>query len=190
MDQERSTQVGVLITTSRNPSHYVRRVTKVLTFSIPRSKRITRGSLNEKQIFNYCKNMKIRRLLIIEGSKKEGAIAVKAYSIEEEIHVFNAEIILNNITRIKKHDKNSRIMIDHISLDFSNEISKINKNKVTEFFLPIIMEDKVLRRNKPLIINFKQKKPNILLGFAYQQISKISRLLYEIKISFKCVNDE
>ncbi|MFX0088207.1 MAG: hypothetical protein ACFFAU_21310 [Candidatus Hodarchaeota archaeon] len=190
MDQERSTQVSVLITTSRNPSHYIRRVTKIVTFSIPKSKRITRGSLNKKQLFNYCKNLNIRRLLILEGSKKEGVIAVKAYSIEDEINSFNAEIILNNITSITKQDKNTRIMIEKICLGFSKEISRIIKNKVTDFFSPIIMEDKVLRRNKLLIINFTQKNPKVLLGFAYQQISKTSRLLYEIKISFKCVNDE
>jgi rRNA maturation protein Rpf1 len=190
MDQERSTQASVLITTSRNPSHYLRRVTKVLTFSIPRSKRITRGSLNKRQLFNYCKNLKIRRLLILQGSKVERVVAVKAYSIEEELNILNAEILLSNIITIQKHDKNTRIIVEKINLDFSNQINKIEKNKVIDFFSPIVIQRKVLKENRLLVINFKQKKPNILIGFAHQQISNAPRLIYEIKISFKCVNDE
>lgn len=190
MDQERLTQVSILITTSRNPSHYVRRVTRILTFSIPRSKRITRGSLNTKNLLNYCKNLKVKRLLIIQGSKRKNTVFVKAYSIENEINLINMEIILSKITTVQKHDKTTRIMIENINLDFSKKINKAIKKKVIDFFSPILLGKNDLKGNKLLLINFEQKNPKNLIGFANQQISTKKRLLFEIEISFKCVQDE
>ena len=100
MDQERKINPSVFITTSRNPTHFLRRVSKILAFSIPRSERITRGSLNRTQLRNYCKNKNITRMIILHRTKKPNNVLAKAYSIENTAVLHKADIILSDIISI------------------------------------------------------------------------------------------
>jgi len=190
MEHERTSEIITLISTSRNPSHFLRRVSKIFTLIIPNSEKLPRGSLNKKQIFNYCRNQNIKRLLILQVHDENSTIFVKAYSIEDTILHYNADIILSDIIRMQKHDKNTRIIVDNIDIIFCERTSDTIKKKVNAFFHPIIKNQKIFKGRKFLVINFKQEKPNYLSGFIHQRISSSSLAVCKVSISFKCGTDE
>ena len=189
MEQESVSEITTIISTSRNPSHFLRRVSKILTFIVPNSEKLPRGSLNKKQIFNYCRNQRIKRLLILQVCDENSTVFVKAYSIEDNILHYNADIILRDIIHIQKHDKNTRIMVEKIDINFCERTSDSIKRKVNAFFHPIIKNQKTFKGRKLLVINFKQEKPNYLSGFIHQHISSSSFAVCKISISFKCGTD-
>ena len=179
-----------LITTSRNPSHFLRRVSKILYFIIPNSEKLPRGSLNKKQIFNYCKNQRIKRLLILQVRDENSTVFVKAYSIEDNILHYNADIMLSDIIHLQKHDKNTRIKVKKIDINFCERTSDTVKGKVNAFFYPIMKKQKKIKGRNLLVISFKQEKPNHLSGFIHQHISSSSLAVCKVSITFKCETDE
>ncbi len=180
----------MLITTSRNPTHYLRRVSKIISLSFPNSQRLNRGSLNLSKIFAYCWNNQISRLLILQGTKKEDLIIVKAYVIGKKPQSIDATIKLTNIVSLRKHDKKRRIMVEKVHLEFSEEVNEVIQEKILDFFRCVIQDSKRFRTRKLLTISFSQKKPNFLIGIAVQQDSSVSLPLYNIHISTECGNNE
>lgn len=180
----------MLITTSRNPTHYLRRISKIIAFSLPNSQRLTRGSLSLDKVFRYCWNQQISRLLILQKNSEKDSILVKAYLIEEKPKPIKTGIELTKIISLQKHDKTQRIMIENVELEFSDEVNREIKEKVNTFFAPTIQASESSRVPKLLTISFKKNTSNSLIGQAVQQNSSNSLPLYTIHISLECFNNE
>lgn len=184
MEQEKLTNSSVIITTSRNPSHFLRRVCKILTFSIPGSERITRGSLNQNQIYNYCRNKDISRILIVHGTSLGNSVQVKAYSVTDTILFHEVNILLSDFISLQKHNKSNRIIITSIKLDFSEEIDFSIKKGIINYFHPIVKNRRDFGKNKILTISFKQETSQSVIGYAFQPNKNSSILLYKINVAF------
>ena len=184
MEQEKLTNSSVIITTSRNPSHFLRRVCKILTFSIPKSERISRGSLNQNQIYNYCRNKNIARILIVHRTSVDNSVHVKAYSVADTILFHEVNILLSDFISLQKHNKSNRIIITSIQLDFSEEIDFSIKKGIINYFHPIVQNTRDVRKNKILTISFKQETSQNVIGYAFQQNRNSSILLYKINVTF------
>lgn len=176
---------GVLITTSRNPTHKLRRVHKILFFSLPNSERVNRGSLSLDKLFNYCWGKRISRLLILENTKEQDLVRIKAYSIEKKPQPVEANITLSNVISLQKHEKKNRIVVEQVHIDFSDEVDELKKDQIRDFFKPM-SESKQLDSKKIISINFKHEYPASLIGIAIYQVSSISVPLFTIHISMNC----
>ncbi|MFX1515827.1 MAG: hypothetical protein ACFFC6_05915 [Promethearchaeota archaeon] len=180
----------MLITTSRNPTHYLRRMSKIIALSIPSSQRLTRGNLNLSEIFRYCWNHQILRLLILQKYSDKNSIFVKAYSIEEKPRLINATIKITEIVTLQKHDKTQRIMIKKLKLAFTDQISKGIKQQITDFFSPTIQSLGNNDLSKLLTINFEKTSFHSVIGHAVQQNVSKSLPLFKIHIASECNNNE
>ncbi|MFX0014644.1 MAG: Brix domain-containing protein [Promethearchaeota archaeon] len=180
----------MLITTSRNPNHRLRRVSRVISLSFPNSQRMNRGTLSLSRLFTYCWNKKIGNLLILQESDENNAILVKAYSIRNQPQLIDATIRLTNIVSLRKHSKKYRINIERICINFSEDINKLFKDQITDFFHQIIPDSNNVHSKKKLVISFGKDKFNSLIGHAVQQNSTKSLHLFTIHVSSECVNNE
>jgi len=180
----------MLITTSRNPNQYLRRVSKVISLSIPNSQRINRGSLSLNKLFIYCWNKQFTKLIILQGVMDEDSILVKAYLVEKKPQLIDAHIELDNIISIRDYDPKHRIIVDEVSLIFSSEINEITKKRIKDFFRQIIQDPRHNHAKKFLVISFGIEKPNFIKGQAIQQDFSRTTLLYTIHISSPCINNE
>lgn len=184
MNRERTPPIGVLITTSRNPTHFLRRAAKILSYSFPNSQKLNRGTLNLKQLKYFCWNQKIARLIILQRNQKDKTINIQIYSIEKEVKAINAAIQLFDLITLQKHDKKTRIMVDKVKLEFSNEIHPPIKNRLIRILKPITQFSRPTNARKLLTINFKPETSETLIGTAIQKYSSISLHLYTLHISF------
>ncbi|MFX0049818.1 MAG: hypothetical protein ACFFAJ_07405 [Candidatus Hodarchaeota archaeon] len=184
MNIERTPPIGVLITTSRNPTHFLRRAAKILSYSIPNSQKLNRGTLNLKQLYNFCWNQKIPRLIILQRNRKDKIINFQIYSIEKEVKAINVDIQLFDLIELQKHDAKTRIMVDKAKLEFSNEIHPPIKTRLFKIFNPIFHSSRLNNARKWLIVNFKPETSEILIGTAIQKYSSISLHLYTLRITF------
>jgi rRNA maturation protein Rpf1 len=184
MTSERTPPIGVVITTSRNPNHFLRRAAKILSFSIPNSQKLNRGTLNLKQLYNFCWNHKIPRLIILQRNKKDKIINFQIYSIEKEIQAINVDIQLFDLIELHKHDAKTRIMVDKVKLEFSNEIHPQIKKRLIKIFNPLFNFSRLNTARKRLIVNFKPETADILIGTAVQKYSSISLRLYTLRVTF------
>lgn len=180
----------MLITTSRNPNHYLRRASKIISLSIPNSQRINRGSLSLNKLFNYCWNKQFTRLIILQGVMDEDSILVKAYLVDKKPQLIDAHIELNNIISIGDYDPKHRIMVDKVTLIFSSKVNEIVKKRIKDFFRQIIQDSRHTHAKKFLAIRFGIEKPNFIKGQAIQQDSPRTIPLYTIHISSPCINNE
>ncbi|UCG89980.1 MAG: hypothetical protein JSU57_05830 [Candidatus Heimdallarchaeota archaeon] len=180
----------MLITTSRDPNHYLRRVSKIIALSFPNSQRMNRGSLSLKKLFSYCWNKQISRLLILQGTAKEDLIIVKAYLIGKIPQLVEATIKLTNIITLQKNRKKHRITVEKVCLDFSEEVNKISKERITDFFQPLVQESEHASSKNFLTIRFRKETRKSLIGQVIQENSSLSLPLYNIHISSECVNNE
>jgi hypothetical protein len=151
---------------------------------------MNRGSLSLRKIFTYCRNKQIYRLLILQGTKKEDLIIVKAYVIGKKPQSIGATIKLTNIISLRKHDIKHRIMVEKVHLEFSETVNEVIQEKILDFFRYVIQDSKDFRTRKLQTISFSQEKPNYLIGLAVQQGSSVSLPLYTIHISTECGNNE
>jgi rRNA maturation protein Rpf1 len=175
----------LLITTSRNPSHNLRRMSKIITYSMPKSLRLTRGNLNLNEIFRYCWNHQIFRLLILQ-KHSENSILVKAFSIEEKPRPIQATIKLSDIITLQKHVKPQRIMIERVKIEFKGKLGKKIKKNILDFFLPITQNAEPNHSTKLLTISFEKNSSDSLIGHAVLQNSSMSPPLYTIHINSVC----
>ncbi|MFW9905569.1 MAG: hypothetical protein ACFFFH_14600 [Candidatus Thorarchaeota archaeon] len=179
----------LLITTSRNPSHRLRRVSKIVTYSIPKSQRLTRGNLSLDDIFRYCWNHQIFRLLILQKYSKN-SILIKAFSIEKKPRPIKATIKLSEIVTPQKHDKTQRIMIEKVKIEFKENLREELRKCLLDFFSPITQNLEHNHSTKLLTISFESNSTGTLLGHAVQQGSSMPLPLYTIHITLECNNNE
>jgi len=181
----------MLITTSRNPTHHLRRMCKIISFSIPNSQRLTRGNLNLNEIFRYCWNHQIFRLIILQKHSEKNSILVKAYSIREKPRLIKATIKITEMVTLQKHNKTQRIMIEKVKLDFAETVSKEIKEQIADFFSPIIQNQRNGYSSNLLSISFGKNSFNSLIGHIVQHNTSKSHLpLFKIHITSECKNNE
>ena len=183
MDQERANPVGILITTSRNPPPFLRRANKVLVFSIPNSQKINRGSLSLKQLFSYCWNLKISRLLILQKKGKSEIVTIKAYFIEEKVQSTEIALEISDLIFLRKHDKRTRIQIDDLNLQFENNVDLKMKKTILTLFKPILGRETSHQSNKKLYIKFRSENATSVIGTAVQQNNETTLPLYTLRIT-------
>ena len=179
----------VLITTSRNPSHNLRRCSKIITYSIPKSQKLTRGNLSLNDIFRYCWNHQIFRLLILQ-KHSEKAILVKAFSIEEKPRPLHATIKLSEILTPQKHVKTQRIVIERVKIEFKGQLNEKIRKSISDYFSRITQNLEYSHSAKLLTISFEMNSSDSLIGYAVQQYSSIRLPLYTIHITPECSSDE
>ena len=181
MDSEKSFDNWVLITTSRNPNHFLRRTAKVLQHSLPGSCKLNRGSLNINQLFSYCWNNRIPRLLILNKGYTNQKLLISAYMIGDEISLLDLTIEISEIMYQKKHDSKTRIKSEYLNfiqekteksslikefLTFFPKITSVNHNDYSECTVMEInsLNDKFLninaylKSNREKIFTLKVKK--------------------------------
>ncbi|MFX1505150.1 MAG: hypothetical protein ACFFDC_03455 [Promethearchaeota archaeon] len=179
----------LLITTSRNPSHKLRRISKIINYSIPKSQRLTRGNLSLSDIFRYCWNHQISRLIILQKHSKN-SLLVKAFSIEDKPRPIHATIRLSEIVTLQKHVKTQRILIEKVNIEFKSKLRKEIRKYILDFFSPITQNLEPNHSTKLLIISFEKTSSDSLIGHAVQQNSSMPLPLYTIHITLECNNDE
>ena len=163
MDQvEKNSASSGLITTSHNPSHFLRKLSKLLTFCLPNTVRINRGSLNKKQLFNYCWNNQISRLMIVQGLEKKDSGIIEIYKLERSLKPINALIEVSDVTFPNKGVKDARIESSGISLHYS-----------TDF--PIKLRESIESLLKPFLISSTKKKSEsvIEMNFTHYESHEI-----------------
>ncbi len=186
MDQlERNeTALTVLITTSHNPSHFLRRVAKFLSILIPNSEKLTRGSLNFHELCNYCWNKEIKWLFILEDSENKKSAFLRFYDFNKSRSPINASIKLMNFNFPTKGDPSPRIEIKGIRLLFPDlEIKKIDK-KVQEFLRTLKTAFISQINNSSLVIEFQKISSSHIFGIVTWEHNKksIPVFSYEVKL--------
>ena len=161
---EKNSASSGLITTSHNPSHFLRQLSKLLTFCLPDSVRINRGSLNKKQLFNYCWNNKIPRLFIVQGFKKIDTSIIEFYNLEKSSEPVNSVIELTNVHFPKKGIKETRIDAKSIRLNYSKDIPPMVSERINMFMKPFLNSNSNYISDSNLEINFLKYNPDQLLG--------------------------
>lgn len=190
-EKEKTEILNTLITTSRNPSHFLRRTSNILAYSLPNSQRMNRGSLNLKQLFNYCWNRKIPRLFILQNSSKgRDVVTVKAYLIAEDIQVVGLIIELSEIIALKRHDKKTRIVVEQLKLNFSKSIEMKLKDNVIKIFNPFIHSSSTESPRYSLSIDFSQESPCEIIGNAIQHSFSSNLHIYTLHISSCGINGQ
>ncbi len=183
-EKEKTEILSFLITTSRNPTHFLRRTSNILAYSIPNSQRMNRGSLNLKQLYNYCWNRKIPRLFILnKSSKGRHIVTVKVYLIVEDIQLVDSKIEISEIISLKRHNNRSRIMAEQIQLKFSKSIDAKLKENALVIFNPIISPYSTERPKYSLSIEFSQESHCKIIGKAIQQSTSSNLHIYTLHIS-------
>ncbi|MHA2328666.1 MAG: hypothetical protein ACXACR_09105, partial [Candidatus Hodarchaeales archaeon] len=166
MDFKKDSQFCALITTSRKPSHFLRRASKVISLSLPNSQKFTRGSTNLKEIFVYCWNMQIPRLIILQETPNSDIISISAYSIDKKSQFYDSSIKISNVLKLQKKDKKKRILVERVSLVFSDDVNMIHKRRISKFFQPITKFSKSCETKRVLKIHFTQEGTNRIKGLA------------------------
>ncbi|MHA2106722.1 MAG: hypothetical protein ACW99R_03320 [Candidatus Hodarchaeales archaeon] len=159
-DNEREGASPLLITTSRNPSHFIRRVSKLISFSLPFSKRMNRGSLSLKEIRNFCWNMGIDKVFIVQSSRKIDSISLCCYDFVKSPLQIDVEVKLMNFNFPQKGDKNTRIENKNILIDYTPDIPESLKEHIHNFIKPLL----VPKASKPSKTSLKIKFRDYLDG--------------------------
>ncbi len=165
MDQvEKVSASSGLITTSHNPSHFLRKLSKLLTFCLPDSVRINRGSLNKKQLLNYCWNNRIPRLIIVQGFEKKDNARIEFYNLEKSLKPVNSVIEVMNVFFPRKGVKETRIDAKSIRLNYSNNIPQKLREHIDMFMNPFLVSNSNFTSDSNLEIKFTTYDSNQLLG--------------------------
>jgi rRNA maturation protein Rpf1 len=186
VDQDQSDNIqyiSVFITTSRNPTHFLRRVSKVLEFSIPNSLRMNRGSLNLKEIYRYCWNRQISYALILHGTAVKDVVEIKAYKIGKDVKSIDASIRLSDIITLKKHNREARINVDSVQLQFTSSVQQSLRKRIIQAFTPLIRSRNTNASKNFLSLRFQVIASNRLSCKAIQTTTRGILPLYNISIN-------
>jgi rRNA maturation protein Rpf1 len=155
---------SILITTSHNPTHFLRRVCRLLSYSLPLSSRINRGSLNRKELLNYCWNNKINWLFIVKQSQEVNIIDLECTNLSLSTEPLNAFIKLKDFFFPQKGDNETRISVNQMSLNYSPEIP----NDIIDLILPFnelcVKDNKAYQESSNLSLNFSKYAEGKLEG--------------------------
>ncbi|MHA1227353.1 MAG: hypothetical protein ACTSPV_11475 [Candidatus Hodarchaeales archaeon] len=175
----------LLITTSRNPSHALRRAAKVLYYSFPGSKKINRGSMNFNSVLSFCWSNSIERILILNKTSSMGVFEVKAFKLEDKVISFGAKIEMTDVIDIKKHDSSTRIDIRGIRIVDKKETDSVLSRRVFDFFRP----GQVYYQNntRELQLRIESESSHYVSCSAVQQniTSELKLFLFTFKESFE-----
>ena len=182
MDSELFQKNRILITTSRNPSHFLRRTTRVLNYSLLGSFRKNRGSYNLNQLFSYCWNNAIPRLYIIEGEKKEKIVRIKVYKVKDKIELTSLRITMDNILNLERHKANTRININRIEIKPVDVPDELMDYILKELYLSNFSITSKQNQHKTLYLDFKLLTNNIILCKARVFRNDIDQFLFQLTI--------
>lgn len=174
--------ISVLITTSRDPTHFLRRTSKVLNFSLPNSLRMNRGSLNLGELYRYCWNQQVPYALILQGTAEKGIAEIKAYKIGNEIQPIEATIELSDIIRLEKHNRGTRISVDCVQVQFTPSVQQPLRKRIIKVFTPILRSFKTERSKNVLTVRFQVIDSNKLSGEAIQSTTRGLLPLFNVSI--------
>lgn len=147
---------NVLITTSHNPSHFLRRVGKLLSYTFPFTEKLARGSLNLRQIHNFCWNNNIEWLFILKDSETKSTAFINFYDFTKSRKLINATIKLTNFNFPSKGDSKSRIDVKRINLKFSSQENKSMNTKILENMKNLQMSHLPQTKHSDLTIEFQK----------------------------------
>lgn len=168
---EKNSAFSGLITTSHNPSHFLRKLSKLLTFCLPDSVRINRGSLNKKQLSNYCWNNKILRLIIVQGFEKKDSAIIEFHNLEKSQKPVKSVIQVTDVVFPKKGIKNTRIDASRIHLRYSSEIIPKLRESIDLHMKPFLISDTIKNSGSNIEIKFTTYDSHQLHG----KISRFSK---------------
>ena len=161
---EKDSAASGLITTSHSPSHFLRKISKLLTFFLPSSVRINRGSLNKKRLLNYCWNNKIPRLIIVHGLEKKESARIELFNLEKSQKPVNSVIDVTDVFFPRKGVKNTRIDVKSIHLKYSKDIPQDIRENIDIFMKPFLNSNPNFSQNSDLEIIFSTNNSNQVLG--------------------------
>jgi hypothetical protein len=156
---------SILITTSHNPSHFLRRVCRLLTYSLPLSTKLNRGSLNKKELLNYCWNNQIKWLFIIKQSQESDATQFDCINLSVSTEPLDIFIELRDFIFPRKGDDQTRISVNHIDFHYSSEIPH-NFKEMVKPFKELFLKNKDNLVAPDLIVKFVKYSNNELTGQA------------------------
>ncbi|MHA2174526.1 MAG: hypothetical protein ACXACP_05630 [Candidatus Hodarchaeales archaeon] len=174
MDQLARKEVtpNLLITTSHNPSHFLRRVGKLLSFIIPNSEKLSRGSLNFHQISNYCWNKEIKLLFILDDSESKNSAFLKLYDFTNSRTPINAIIRLMNFSFPNKGNSRSRIEFKGTKLVFSDLKENRIYTKIQEVMKSLQMSCISRAKHPELIIDFQKISSSQVHGIVTREYNE------------------
>ncbi len=161
---EKNSASSGLITTSHNPSHFLRKLSKLLTFCLPDSIRINRGSLNKKQLLNYCWNNKIPRLIIVQGFEEKDSSLIEFFNLEKSQKPVASVIQVKDVFFPTKGIKESRIDASRIFLHYSTEIPSSLRESIDLLMKPFLISNSKEKSDSNIEINFTTYTSQHLIG--------------------------
>ncbi|MFW9856872.1 MAG: hypothetical protein ACFFFG_17620 [Candidatus Thorarchaeota archaeon] len=185
VDQDQSDNISphsVFITTSRHPTHFLRRASKVLNFSIPNSIRLNRGSLNQREIYRYCWNLQIPYALILQNTGRKDIVDLKAYKIGKDVQAMSPSIKLFDMIQLKRHNREMRIDVDSIQLHFASTVQQSLKSEIIQVFTPLLRLTNTRASENLLSLTFRIEGSDILIGEAIQKTARGSLPLFNLLI--------
>lgn len=163
-DVEKNSASSGLITTSHNPSHFLRKLSKLLAFCLPDSIRINRGSLNKKQLLNYCWNNKIPRLIIVQGFEKKDSSIIEFFNLEKSQKPVTSVIQVKDVFFPRKGAKDTRIDASRIFLHYSTEIPSRLRESIDLQMKPFLISNTNNKAHSNIEINFTTYDSQQLIG--------------------------
>lgn len=171
-----------MITTSHNPSHFLRRVSRLLTYIIPNSERINRGSLNRNQLSNYCWNNKIQRMIIVQQSHKKDVANLNCYNLEVSPRPLSIIIELTNFLFPIRGDEKTRISVNDLKINYFSIIPPYIRNNIDEYLKPVLEPYNNTSESANLTINFLNFLNNKLQGEVVYKTRKQVQILFIFEI--------
>ena len=153
-----------LVTTSHNPSHFLRQISKLLSFCLPGSIRMNRGSLNQKALLNYCWNKEIPRLIIIQGSEVKNKAKLVLFNLENSKNQIETTITI--LSTILSNNRKSKVRIDvkGIMISYTSEIPLNIRKEITTYLNPFLERSRLNSAISNLTIPFSVNLENQIKG--------------------------
>ena len=184
MDYESRNSPSILITTSRNPSHFLRRAANILKYCFSSASILNRGSLNENHLLNYSIYNNIYLLLILKQIQQRDVIEVISLFLSDKSTQTSFTILISELIDLKRHDSQTRIQPAPIKLEFSENINE-NTIKLTSSLLkPILINENYGNPNIYNLIQFQSEEKGVIKGKFTQNKESISKEI--LRFTMKC----
>ena len=188
MDHESGNTPKILITTSRNPSHPLRRAAKILKYYFASALLLNRGSLNRNHLLNYSINNRIYLLLILQQTQQQDVIEVLSLFISNEGTLKSFRLLISGLIDLKKHNLHTRIQPAPIKVKFSQEISANTMKHLSAFLKPLIDVQPFNNSHVSNLIQFRSEEDRIIKGKLTQNRESLSIEILHFTVT--CDNHE
>ena len=182
--QKKKRSSNVLITTSHNPSHFLRRAGKLLSYTIPFSEKLNRGSLNIQQIHNYCWNNNIKLLFILKDSKTKNSAFLSFYDLLKSRNPINVTIKLANFYFPRKGDSKTRIDSKGINLEFPHLVNEKKLVKIQENMRRFSLTHLPQAKHSNLNINFQKITDSQISGVVTRSLPEEILPVFTFEVTF------